>query len=135
MRGRRRGEVPRPLLQAAARFAAWRRTRALGTRIPDDLWALAAELAATYGVCQTSLVLKVDYYGLKRRLKAKASAPGLRGASRPAFVELSASTLATPGECTIEFENAAGSKMRIHLKGVHTPDLLALGTSFWSNRP
>jgi hypothetical protein len=50
----------------------------------------------------------------------------------PAFVELPASTLSTVGECVIELENAAGSRMRVHLKGVHVPDLVALTGGFWS---
>jgi hypothetical protein len=32
----------------------------------------------------------------------------------------------------LELENAAGAKMRIHLKNVATPDLAALSRSFWN---
>ena len=134
MRGRKNGEVPPRLSRAATRFADWRRSRALGTRIPDSLWALAVELATIYGVCRTASILKLDYYGLKKRVDAKASQPGLSCASSPmpTFVELAASTIGTPGECVIEFENTAGSRMRVHLQGVHAPDLVALSGSFWS---
>lgn len=138
MRGRKkRGEVPPRLARAAARFADWRRARELGTRIPKSLWALAVELATTYGVCQTSATLRLDYYGLKKRLEAKASQPSTPGtpSPRPVFVELAASTLVTPGECLIEFENAAGSRMRVHLKGGQAPDLVALSRSFWNAQP
>ncbi len=137
MRGRKNGEVPPRLLRAASRFADWRRTRALGTRIPESLWALAVQLATTYGVCQTAATLLLDYYGLKKRLGAKASQPIPPGASgqMPAFVELAASTLTAPGECVIEFENANGSRMRVHLKGGPAPDLVALSGSFWNAHP
>lgn len=132
MRGRRDGAVPPRLARAAKRFAEWRRGRALGTRIPESLWALAVELAASHGVCQTAATLRLDYYGLKERVAAKALTSGPRRVSGPlpAFVELAASSLVAPAECTIEFENAAGS-MRVHLKGGHVPDLLALSDSFW----
>ena len=137
MRGRKNVEVPPRLARAAARFANWRRARELGTRIPESLWALAAELATTYGVCQTAVTLRLDYYGLKKRLESQASQPNTPStpSTRPAFFELAASTLVTPGECVIEFENAAGSRMRVHLKGGQAPDLVALSGSFWNAQP
>ena len=133
MRGRKKGEVPLRLLRAAKRFAEWRRRRALGARIPESLWALAVELATTYGVCQTAGTLRLDYYSLKKRLEAKGWQPNplATPSPPPTFVELAASTLMTPGECVIEWENIAGAKMRVHLKGAPTPDLVALSGSFW----
>ncbi len=35
----------------------------------------------------------------------------------------------------IEWEDAEGAKMRMHLTGAETPDPAALGRSFWSDRP
>ena len=32
----------------------------------------------------------------------------------------------------LEFEKPEGSKLRVHLKGVQVPDLLALGAGFWN---
>ena len=136
MRGRKNGEVSLRLSRAAARFAKWRRTRALGTRIPESLWALAVELATSYGVCQTAVTLRLAYYDLKRRVAATALPSGRSCASSPipALIELAPSTIATPGECVIEFENAAGSRMRVHLRGSHVPDLLALSGSLWNSQ-
>jgi hypothetical protein len=101
------------------------------------LWGLAVELATTYGVSQTARTLKVDYYALKRRLQPSASQSGPRESvsQKPAFVEVAASTLVTPGECVIEWENAAGARMRVHLKGLQAPDLVALSGSFWRGEP
>lgn len=137
MRGRKNVKVSSRLSRAAVRFVDWRRTRAVGARIPEFLWKLAVKLATTYGVAQTAMTLKLDYYGLKKRVEAKASQAGARRASNPtpAFVELAASTLATPGECVIELENAEGARMRVHLKGGHVPDLVALSGSFWNAQP
>jgi hypothetical protein len=130
----RGGRVPPRLRRAAERFAAWRRTRNGGRRIPEPLWQLASRLAKTYGVCRTASALGLDYYGLKKRTEEPASPalPTQRSAGRPAFVELPAATLASPGECLLEFENAVGAKLRVHLKGATIPDLVALGRSLWN---
>jgi hypothetical protein len=50
---------------------------------------------------------------------------------KPAFLELAIPSQAGAGECLLEWEDAAGAKMRLHLKGVEVPDLVALSRSFW----
>jgi hypothetical protein len=95
---------------------------------------VAVKLAAKYGLSKTAVALKLNYGGLKRRVEARATKPTPQPASRstPAFVEWTGPILTAPAECVIECENAAGSKMRVHLKGGHVPDLLALSGRFWS---
>lgn len=127
-------KVPAELARAAARWAQWRRTRELGTRIPESLWKLALELAARHGVSRTAIVLRVDYYALKKRLDAQMPPRRVDSAAVPAFVELTPPSLATAGGCVIEFEKASGAKMRIELRGSQVPDLAALGRSFWESR-
>ena len=55
------------------------------------------------------------------------------------FVELALRRHGLPAvghcECTLELENAGGAKMRVHLKGIATPDLAALSRSFWNPEP
>jgi hypothetical protein len=126
MRSEQSNQLPGPLRRAAERFERWRQVRERGAPIPERLWALAVELAATYGVNKTSSALKVDYYSLKKRLSQGAALAG------PAFLELPAAALAAPAECIIDCENSAGARMRIHLKGAALPDLAALGRSLWS---
>jgi len=130
MRGVKSNELPEPLRRAAGRFGQWRRMRERGTPIPDPLWTLAANLAATYGVSKTASALKLDYYSLKRRLPECTARGAKAGGGQPAFLELPAAT--APAECVIDCENSAGVRMRIHLKGVGLSDLAALGRSFWS---
>lgn len=134
MRSTRRSQVPPQLVRAAARFADWRRSRVIGTRIPKSLWTSAVRLAAEFGISRTATCLKLDYYELKRHLESIAP-PAMQASvakQSPAFVELSASSFST-GECVIELENAQGS-MRIHLKGSNVPDLVALSDGFWNSR-
>jgi hypothetical protein len=68
----------------------------------------------------------LDYYSLKKRLEKVSVAT-----KSPAFVELPPAALSITSECVIELEDAAGSRMRVQLKGQTLPDLLALSRSFW----
>ena len=112
------------------RFEDWRRTYPERARISDSLWAAAVKAAGSHGICRTAKTLRVDYYSLKRRLEQ--SSAGTQGLSQANFVELPPLAPASLGECTVEWEDAAGSTMRVHLKGFPAPDLAALGRSFWS---
>jgi hypothetical protein len=125
-------QLPGPLRRGAERFDRWRRTHERGTRIPETLWKLAANLAGAYGVSKTVAALKLDYYSLKRRLAESTMAAAPTREEQPKFLDLPGSALAAPGECVIECENGDGARMRIHLKGVALPDLAALGRSLWS---
>jgi hypothetical protein len=92
------------------------------------LWHAAVKVAAEHGLNRTAQALKLDYYSLKKRLEeAAASSP-----ARPLFVELPPAPVATVSECVIELEDAAGSRLRVQLKGQNAPDLLALSRSFWN---
>ena len=124
---RKHGEVPARLVRLEQRFASWRKTRVRGERIPQALWRSAAQLAADYGLNQTSKVLKLDYYSLKKRANLQPE----KDESPSAFIELPSAVVADASECVIEFEDAAGASLRVHLKGAAPPDLQALGRSFW----
>ena len=126
MRKPHRSEVPLSLSRLERRFAAWRGKRVPGQRIPKSLWKSAAEMAAEYGVGHTAALLKLDYYALKKRVADAntASAP-------TTFIELPPGPLAALNECLIEWEDVAGARMRVQLKGHSTPDLLALSRGFW----
>ncbi len=128
MGGGKHGGVPAVLRRARERFAAWRRTRQVGTRIPEPLWTLAIEVAEAHGLHRTASALGLDYYSLQKRAE---SWNGRRPRAAAAFVELSPLPLASAGECVIEFDNGLGARMRVHLKGYDAPDLASLGRSFW----
>ena len=126
MRGRKRREVPASLSLLGERFAAWRKTRASGQRIPESLWKSAVKLTEEHGLNRTARVLNLDYYSLKKRVDGASSL------AESTFVELPSSALSIMSECVIELEDAAGSRMRVQLKGQNAPDLLALSRSFWN---
>lgn len=107
------------------RFAAWRKKRVRGTRIPERLWDAAVVVAGEVGVCQTANSLHLDYYALQRRLEERAQQP-----ASPAFMELSSPAFTT-SECVIELEDACGASMRMHFKGVDMSSIATLGQQLW----
>ena len=119
-----RTKMPAALARLERRFAAWRKSRSVGERIPEPLWRAASQVAAEHGLNRTASVLRLDYYSLKKRVDR--SRP-----SRASFVELPPPTFPVTNECVIEMEDSRGARMRVHLKGQNVPDLLPLSRLFW----
>jgi hypothetical protein len=94
-------------------------------------------MARAYGVNRTAQTLRLDYYGLKKRVEQKtvvaANATEAEGTTR--FVELAPFSPAGSCECSLELENIGGAKMRIQLKSITMPDLAAISQTFWNRRP
>jgi hypothetical protein len=136
MNMRKTRSLPAELESTRRRFEQWRQSCKVRTRIPEWLWAAAVKLAGRYGICQTARALRVGYYALKERLEKEtpttvSSSPAV---SKAAFLELAVPARTGSGECLLEWEDAAGAKMRVHLKGVEAPDLIALSRSFWEGQ-
>jgi hypothetical protein len=138
------------------RFERWRQTRKVLSRIPEPLWAAAAKVAGASGISHTAKTLRVNHHALEKRIAEAATTsdgPG-RGAadqrrplptnaarrcpssvrSVPAFLELAPAARTGSCQCMLEFEDASGAKMRVHLQGAEAPDLAALSRSFWELR-
>ena len=117
------------------RFKQWRRTRKIGSRIPEPLWSAAVKLAEVHGIHLTAKALGIDYYSLQKRLEPKSvsGSPMTSSAKGARFVELPGAVPMTAQECILELEDVAGAKMRIHFKGMEAPDLAALSRSFWGS--
>jgi hypothetical protein len=133
---RKAREVPLKLEGVRRRIEQWRRTRKVRSRIPGPLWAAAVRMAKSYGVNRTAQALRLDYYGLKKRVQqskvAVADPPGKGAAS---FLELVPLPPAGACECILDLENAKGARMRVQLKSITMPDLAALSRSFWNSQP
>ena len=130
------GKLPAELEIGRRQFEQWRRGRKLQTPIPEWLWAQAVKLAGKYGVSRTARILRVGYYSLQERVgRATACSPASSPTgSKPAFLELAVPTAADTGECLVEWEAPTGAKMRIQLRGVQVPDLIALSRNFWEGQ-
>jgi hypothetical protein len=122
MGGTKRRELSPELARAQERFAAWRQTRAPKSRIPQGLWDLAVELAASEGLNRTARALKLDYYTLKDRVEA---APKKRKKNTSAFLELPQVALPSK-ECVIELGDGKGL-VRIRLTGYEPLEIATVG--------
>ena len=126
--------VPTDLQELSGRFEDWRRTRRGKSPIPEPLWAAAAELARSHGVCQTAQVLRLEYKKLKQLTDGEAGSKPARRRRAPApatFMEL-VPPQAAAAECVIDLEGPRG-KLRIQWKGTTAPDLAALSRVLWES--
>lgn len=120
--------IPEPIVQLQRQLDQFRSLQPHRTRLPEALWQAAAELARVHGLHPVAQPLRLDYMGLKRRLAGGAEVRKKKKSAAPAFVELISAhpATATVGECVIEFESSAGSKMRIQWKNSSAPDWASL---------
>jgi hypothetical protein len=108
-------------LQAlAARFAHWRRTRAVPhARIPAALWEQAASLSTVLPLSRVAQTLRLSRGALKAHWatsgqgRSPQAPPAVRG-----FVEVTAvpAGLGLPGGVEVEVTRPDGSQLRIHYR-------------------
>lgn len=125
---RRRSAVPAPLKHALREFESWRRTRTT-RKIPDELWNLAVESAAEFGVHRSARTLRLDYATLKRRVQSRADASAVSIPEHATFVEV-----VPPGpetDCVVEIESERGARLRIQLRAAGVREVAALASSLW----
>jgi hypothetical protein len=117
------------LEQLRQQLTEFRSTQPVRSRLPEPLWAGAAELATRYGVHRIARELRLDYTGLKKRVQQRERPRQKRTVSAaPTFVELVGSTAAVAG-CRVEVESAHG-KLRLDLPTVATIELAHLLRAF-----
>ena len=126
--------VPTDLQELSGRFEDWRRTRRGKLTIPEPLWAAAAELARSHGVCQTAQVLRLEYKKLKQLTDGQVGNKPVRRRRAPApatFMELAPPPTAA-AECVIELEGPR-AKLRIQWKGATAPDVAGFCRVLWES--
>jgi hypothetical protein len=125
--------------QVRRQWAGWRSTHAVRSRLPEELWAAAAELARRDGIDATARALDVDKQSLRkwadrlqpqRQPKPRKSPPKQKANALPAFVELLTSSSGAATSCLVEVESPQGAKLRLELKGVPTSELAKLIRAF-----
>ena len=117
--------------EVQASFDQWRQTRRGRSRIPDELWAAAGELARSHGVNRISRILRLEFNHLKRMAESGGQISTARAEKPPAFLELVNPGASGLPEYTIEIDGPSGT-LRIHCKGVTTADLADLSRALWS---
>jgi hypothetical protein len=118
------------LKELQRQLLSWRKSQFQRTRLPEEIWNSAAELARTQGVSYVARALRLDYYRLKRQV-AQGPEKSSPITPPPTFVELQL----TPGErdgvaCRIELTDVGGAKMSVHFPGDSTT-IVALAEAFW----
>ena len=125
------------------RFAEFRSTHPVRSRLPEELWAAAAKLARRDGVEATALALDVDRPSLQKwtdrfelGVQVQARKPrrqrraGRAVRAAPAFVELLAETTGAAASCLVEVESPRGAKLRLEMKAVQASTLAELIRAF-----
>jgi hypothetical protein len=114
---------PADLLELRRQLDGWRRSQTSRSRLPEELWVLAASLARIHGVSLVARSLGLSYYKLRQRLAPAAPAE---------FVELRPLAAASPGggACVVELSDGSGGWMTIRLSGEGAA-LLGLAEAFW----
>ena len=115
---------------ARRRFVAWRRSRKVVSRIPDDLWELAVAAAREVGVNQAARSLGLEYYALKKRVGSSVDESEQKRSE--SFIEFD-SNGAPPffTEWAVEMENDNGDRMRVAGRSPSAPDVVGLCRVFW----
>ena len=135
------------LEELRVRLAEFRSANRPRTRLPEELWRAAAEIAAQRGMKITARVLHLDTNSLTKWMDRK---PGQ--AQRPAepkkakrkytrrkaavmetpatFLELLAPSTGSAASCIVEVESPRGGKLRMELKGVATSEIAQLIQAF-----
>ena len=121
-------EVTRPLpsrVEAVRRrFEHWRRTRVHRSCIPDPLWSAAVKLCATHGIHRTAQTLRLNADSLKKRVVLADGKSSTGRDETATFVELALSDPSCASECLIELEHPRGVKLRIHIAGSPSPEVV-----------
>jgi len=95
-------QLPVAIKRVQAEFAEWRASKSGRERIPDRLWAAAAEAARRHGVHAVSRAVRLEHSTLRRRVEETAT-----------FVELDGLSAAEKVGCIVELEKGNGTRMRI----------------------
>jgi hypothetical protein len=118
------------------RFQEFRKANRPRTRLPEELWNAAAEIAGRRGMGLAVRTLRLDVNNLKKRMGQPVSQAGRRpgrqktAATAPAkFVEFVVPAPAA-ASCVVEVESALGGKLRMELKGLGTSEIAQLLQAF-----
>jgi hypothetical protein len=84
---RRKRPIPEEIQNVRTQLTEWRKSNPHRSRLPEELWTAAVELARHHGLYRTARALPIDYVGLRKRLQlARPAIPAVE--RQPEFVEV-----------------------------------------------
>jgi hypothetical protein len=115
------------LNQLQRQLSVWRRRQSGRSRLPEEVWRAATELARTQSASLVARTLRLDYYKLRERLNGTGLQP-----TGPTFVEMKTPwTSGSTGEqASVELSDGTGARMTLRVRS-EMNTLLALVQSFW----
>ena len=135
MKIRQSTQLPVALRTASRQFDRRRSRQPQRTRLPEDLWQKTVILAHAHGLNKTAGALGLKYESLKKHLEAACSETSDPKQARAAFVELLPREVRPSClQCMIEVEDGHGATIRLHVQGIHVPDLVAFAHLFQGGR-
>ncbi len=131
MEHRPKAPLPAKLVQGRDCFERWRSQHRPRTRLPEHLWSLATELAGEFGIHRTAQTLRLDYYGVKKRLQRPMHPESLPTVAGSPFLELTPVAASAPVEYSVECQDPGGISMRVHLQGGNITELTEFCIQLW----
>ncbi len=107
------------------------------TRLPEELWQAAVEIAGRRGMNLVCRSLRLDANSLKKRMgqsskparaKRKTGKQTMEAAAH--FVELFTPAASGGSSCMVEVDSPRGGKLRLEWKGVSASEVTALICTF-----
>jgi hypothetical protein len=116
------------------RFEEFRNQHQTRTRLPEELWRAAAEIAGRRGMNLVCRCLRLDANSLKKWMGKGVSGARPKHARRKrlamtptaSFMELLTPATGVAASCIIEVESQRGGKLRLELKGIATSEIAQL---------
>jgi hypothetical protein len=138
------------LIDLRERVDTWRRKQGKRTRIPQELWDAAVQVAGTDGLWATARATRFNYEKLRQMVAsarrqrrsvhnalAVIDQPRLRcgvpARVEPAFVELPVGAMGGLNRTVIDMLGRQGDRMRVDTGG--GVDVVGLVKAFWSRQP
>lgn len=138
MAARKRKALPRRIIELKKHVETWRQTREKRTRMPEELWVEAVEVARKHGIWKVSNAVRCSYESLKVRVERvePPAGPLAADAAGAGFVSVSpaAQIFGPPEPMATEVELVAvdGARLVVRVEGREGLDVAELARAFWS---
>jgi hypothetical protein len=114
------------------KLESWRKTGQ--GRIPEQLWCEAVGLARAVGVSRVARVLRLDYYGLRRRVQESLSSTMVQKPPTASFVEVEIPSVRAMAQCVVKLEDRSGKRLTVELPAGSVAEVAGIAGALWSRR-